>query len=314
MNHDSQIFNLSCGALASLFGTTENDVVIYCSDVMKGIDLRYRFLQEGERDQIILQVIQKIYSSELTKAGEDRQPDWEQGWMENLQELIASGYNLDSLIPKYFKKNVPARLNLNYIMPISPNFVFSYTHVYRTWLFRKYFSNVLNIYEFGCGPAYHLAYLAKMYPEKGLVGLDWAYPSQKIIGHLAEHFGWNIEGHRFDFFHPAKNLSLKKNSGVLTFGALEQVGEKHGPFLDFLLKNKPEICVNVEGLHELYDPSNLLSYLARQYHTNRNYLSGYLTELQRLEKMGLIEIIHHHHHRFGNLFDDPLSYVIWRPT
>jgi len=313
MNHDSHIYSLSFGELASLFGTTESDVAAYCSDVMKEVDLRYRFFQKKERDQIILQVIQKIYSSELTKAGADRQPDWEQGWRENLQELIATGYNLECLIPKYFKRNVPARLNLDYIMPISPNFVFSYTHIYRTWLFKKYFSEVLNIYEFGCGPAYHLAYLADVYPEKRLFGLDWASASQEIIRHLAEHFGWTIEGHRFDFFHPTPNLVLEKNSGVLTFGALEQVGERHGPFLDFLLQNRPSICVNVECLHEFYEPDDLLSYLALQYHTKRNYLFGYLTALQRLEQENRIEIIACHHHRFGNIFDDPLSYVIWRP-
>jgi len=129
MNDHFQILDLSFRELASLFGTTESDIMTYCRDVMKEIDLRYRFFQENERDQIILQVIQKIYSSDLIKAGEERQPDWEQGWQENLQELVDSGYSLESLIPKYFKKNVPARLNLNYIMPISPNFVFSYTHV-----------------------------------------------------------------------------------------------------------------------------------------------------------------------------------------
>jgi len=280
---------------------------------MREVDLRYRFFSKEERDQLILQVIKKIYSSELTKAGGNRRRDWEQGWRENLQELIDSGYNLDCLIPKYFKKNVPARLNLDFIMPISPSFVFAYAHVYRTWLFRKYFSKVMNIYEFGCGPAYHLAYLAIMYPEKRLFGMDWASPSQEIIRHLAAHFDWNIEGYHFDFFNPTLNLAIEKNSGVLTFGALEQVGDKHGPFLDFLLQNKPSICVNVECLNEFYNTDNLLSYLALQYHIKRNYLSGYFTALRRLEKNGRIEIIAVHHHCFGNLFDDPMSYVIWKP-
>ena len=116
-----------------------------------------------------------------------------------------SGYDLGRLIPKYFKDNAPARLNLEYIMPVSEHFVFSYTHVYRTWIFQKYFAEVDNIYEFGCGPAYHLAYLAQLYPGKRLFGLDWAISSQEIIGHLAQHFGWKIAGQHFDFFNPTRN-------------------------------------------------------------------------------------------------------------
>jgi hypothetical protein len=307
------ICHLSVDDFACLFGTTADEVVRHCGDIIQNDDFHYAIISGSDRDQIILQALKKTFAPDLAQAGENRQQDWEQGWRENLDEFVASGYQLERLIPKYFKKNVPARLNLQYIMPMSPNFVFAYTHVYRTWLFRKYFQAVSNIYEFGCGPAYHLAYLADLYPHKKLFGLDWATSSQEIIGHLSRHFGWKIEGQRFDFFKPDPRLIVESDSGILTFGALEQVGEKYGSFIDFLLKNKPAICVNVECLNELYDPDNLLSYLALQYHQKRNYLSGYLTTLQRLEKEQRIEIIKFHYHRFGNLFDDPLSYVIWKP-
>ncbi len=305
--------NLAAKELSVLFGTTEHEVLTYCDDVLKDVDLKYSLFEGRERDNLLLQVIRSIETGDLAKAGENRQPDWEQGWKENLREFIESGYNLERLVPKYFKKNVPVRLNLDYVMPELPNFVFVYTHIYRTWLFRKYFQNVKNIYEFGCGPAYHLAYLAQMYPHKRFFGLDWASSSQEIIRCLASNFGWKIEGYKFDFFSPDNDFCLFRNSGVLTFGALEQIGEKHRPFLEFLLRNNPAVCVNVECLEELYDPTDLLSYLALQYHKKRNYLSGYLTALLDLEKEGRIEIIQYHHHCFGNLFDDPLSYVIWKP-
>jgi SAM-dependent methyltransferase len=313
MNNQNDVINLTIEDFALLFGTTVGDISQHCGDLVQNGDFRYERIEEALREQLILQVLKKLFSPDLARAGEERQQDWEEGWRENLSEFLASGYDLDRLIPKYFKKNVPARLNLEYIMPISPNFVFAYTHVYRTWIFQRYFKEVENIYEFGCGPAYHLAYLAQLYPDKRIFGLDWATSSQEIIRHLAKHFKWNIEGRRFDFFKPDPNFFLEKNSGILTFGALEQVGENHGPFLKFLLKNRPSICVNVECLHELYDRNNLLSYLALQYHQKRNYLSGYLTKLQRLEQEKQVEIIKFHHHRFGNLFDDALSYVIWRP-
>lgn len=313
MNHGNTTQNVSLTELADLFGTTESDVMTHCSDVLEQVDLSFRHFDVKERDNILLQVINKVYSNTLLAAGNERHSAWEQGWKENLDEFISSGYKLEKLIPKYFKKNVPARLNNDYIMPIAPNFVYDYTNVYRTWLFKKYLSNVKNIYEFGCGPAYHLAYLAQMFPDKKLVGLDWASSSQNIIQEISKHFGWDIIGHRFDFLSPDERIKLDNDSGVFTFGALEQVGTNHSAFINYLLENNPEICVNVECIVEFYDKSNLMSYLALQYDEKRNYLSGYLTALKKLESENRIEIIACHHHHFGNLYDDPLSYVIWKP-
>ncbi|OGV65308.1 MAG: hypothetical protein A2283_05845 [Lentisphaerae bacterium RIFOXYA12_FULL_48_11] len=304
---------LTTESFANLFGTNIDDLSRHCGDLIHSAEFTYNKILGEERDRIMLQVLEKIFAPKLARAGEERRPDWEQGWKENLDEYLASGYNLEKLIPKYFKQYVPARLNLEYIMPLSPNFVFAYTHVYRTWIFKKYLSEVDHIYEFGCGPAYHLAYLAQLFPDKELFGLDWATSSQEIIKHLAKQSGWRIKGGQFDFFKPDPAFCLNKNSGVLTFGALEQIGDNHGPFLEHILKNRPSICVNVECLHELYSPDNLLSYLALQYHQKRNYLSGYLTKLQGLEKDKRIKIIRYHYHKFGNLYDDALSYVIWKP-
>jgi SAM-dependent methyltransferase len=309
----NNIHNIALPELSKLFGTTEEDIQDHCSDILDQVDLSYRFFNVEERDRLILQVIKRIYSSSLTIAGGDRHSEWEQGWRENLDEFLASGYQLEKLIPKYFKKDVPARLNSDYIMPVAPNFVFDYTNVYRTWLFRKFLSHVPSIYEFGCGPAYHLAYLAQIYPNKKIVGLDWASPSQELIKQISEHYGWDISGRWFDFLEPDPKLHLDKDSGIFTFGALEQIGGNHGAFLEFLLKNKPAICVNVECIQEFYDDNNLISSLALQYHKKRKYLSGYLTALKKLETEDRIEIIACHYHRFGNLFDDPLSYVVWKP-
>ncbi len=245
--------------------------------------------------------------------GEDRQPDWETGWRENLDEFVQAGFDVKKLIPKYFQSNVPARLDGEFIQPLSPDFVFSYTHVYRTWLYRKYFGGARHIYEFGCGPAYQLAYLATLFPETELTGLDWARSSVAIVGLLRREFGWKVSGRLFDFFQPDPGLRLHPGSTVLTFGALEQVGQRHGPFVDYLLENKPALCVHIECLEELYEPDRPLDSLALAYHRRRNYLSGFLSRLRRSEAEGRISILVCHHHRFGNLYDHPLSYVIWKP-
>jgi hypothetical protein len=313
MQDSKKIFDLTSRDLAELFGTTEEDIELYCEDQIAGTDFCYRKLENEERDQLILKVLKHIYSEDVAAAGRERRNDWEKGWNENLQEFIDSGYNVDKLVPKYFKKNVPVRLNRDYVIPINQDFVLNVTNVFRNWLFQKYLQEAEIIYEFGCGPAVHLAYLATLYPGKRLFGFDWAKPSQEIIRLLAERYGWSIQGDWFDFFHIDETLKIESNSAVFTFGALEQIGKDHNSFLNFLLKNSPDLCINIEGLHELYDQEYLSDYLAIKYHKKRNYLDGYLTQLKKLESDGKLEIIKIHHQQFGNLFDDPHSYVIWKP-
>jgi hypothetical protein len=313
MKHDTAIRDISSGDFARLFGAGEDEVLAFCGDLIARGDFRHRVIEGVDRDRLILQVRERIEDHSLARSGEDRQPDWESGWRENLDEFVRSGFDVTKLIPKYFRVNVPARLDGGFIQPRSPDFVFAYTHVYRTWLYRKYFREAQRICEFGCGPAYQLAYLATLFPEAELTGLDWAQSSVEIVGHLRRQFGWNISGRLFDFFHPDRGFRLKPDSAVLTFGALEQVGRRHGPFVDYLLENAPALCVHIECLEELYEPGRPLDALALAYHRRRNYLSGFLTRLRQLEADGRIELVACHHHRFGNLYDHPLSYVIWKP-
>ncbi|MGE4279601.1 MAG: hypothetical protein AB7G62_08440, partial [Magnetospirillum sp.] len=160
----------------------------------------------------------------------------------------------------------------------------------------------------------HVAALAAGLPGCRVHGFDWADASARIIDALAQRFGWQVGGGHFDFFNPDPALRLEPGAVVLTFGALEQVGERIGPFLDYLLANTPARCVHVEGLEELYDDDDLLDAVAVRYHRKRNYLSGLVSRLRELERQGVVEIEALHRHRFGTRFDDTFSYVVWRPT
>lgn len=313
MNDGDKLHDLSIIDFADLFGATEEEIARFCGDQIANSDFRYRIIEGKEKEQLVLKFLKHIDSEKIIVTGQERLPAWEKGWSENLQEFIESGYDIDKLFPKYFKKNVPVRLNRNYVMPIHEDFVLNVTKLFRSCLYHRYFQEVENIYEFGCGSASNLAYLASIYPQKKLYGFDWAEPSQQIIRLLAQHYGWPIQGICFDFFHPDDTLNIRPNSAVFTFGALEQVGKNHEYFLEFLLRKSPELCVNVEGLSELYEQNYLLDYLALKYHKRRNYLDGFLTRLRELEEEEKIEIIKVHHQQFGNLFDDPHSYVIWKP-
>lgn len=312
MHNSKNLSDLTSKDFAELFGATEGEMMAYCGDLIASFDFRYRKLEGEERDQLILKVLKHIDSKELNSAGQQRHLDWEKGWNENLQEFIDSGYDVDKLVPKYFKKNVPVRLNRDYVMLANEDFVLNVTRVFRSWFFQKYLRRFDSIYEFGCGSAHHLVFLAKLYPEKKLYGFDWSKKSQQIIRLLKKRFGWHIQAGYFDFFRPDKSLKIDPHSAFFTFGALEQVGKDHRHFLDFVLSKSPGLCINVESLYELYDDNYLLDYLASRYHARRNYLQGYLSCLKKLEGEGRVKIIKVHHQLFG-VFDDPHSYVIWKP-
>ncbi len=299
---------------SALFGVEVADLDEETMEIIESLDFRYRTLSENERDQILLKIIKELYCGEIVVSGEDRKSDWEKGWGENLQALIESDYDLDSLIPRYFKRNVPVRLNGEYVMPVGTDFVLNCTKVFRSWLFRKYLKNAESIYEFGCGPGSHLAFLAGLYPGKKFYGLDWAESSQEILGHLAKQFCWSMKGIHFDFFQPDYDFYLAENSAVLTFGALEQVGERFEKFLQYILHQRPTLCINVECINEFYQANNLPDFLALQYHHRRNYLSNYLSRLGQLESEGSVKILKAHHQPFGNIYNDTHSYIIWVPV
>ena len=185
--------------------------------------------------------------------------------------------------------------------------------VLRVWLFKKWFEQVAHVYEFGCGTAHNLVAFAKLAPDKTLHGLDWSSASQQIIRLLAEHHGFDISGGVFDLLSPDPSYEIAPNSGVLTVGALEQLGREYEPFVEFLLQRAPTICVHIETLYEAYDQDRLFDNVAVRYLQKRGYLQGYVSRLRQLQKEGYIKILQLQR-TFGSLYHDGYSFLVWEPV
>jgi trans-aconitate methyltransferase len=295
---------------AEVFGDAPSP---YLAGRIERYDFRYRTLTPRERDGWLRVVTEALLGPPLERAGDERIARWEAGWGENLTEL-GKVFDPAALVPRYFGKYGVVRWLQNYIAPLQPQFEQNSLAVIQDWLFDKYARTAPAIYEFGCGTGHNLLRARDANPTATLWGLDWAKSSQAIIGSLNRlGIGGDLRGEHFNFFEPDQALSLVPDAVVYTSAALEQTSGRFPVFIDWLRAQSPALCLHIEPISEVLDESNLLDYLSIRYFEKRNYLSGFVTYLRRLERDGLIDIHLVRRTYIGSLFIDGYSVVVWSP-
>ena len=298
---------------ARSFGTTAEALPEECKRVIAENDFSYRTPTEEERDRIILEALRKSENDTQVIGAPERQQVWQKGWEENLNQFVSSGYKLESLVPRFIRPGLPIRFNGNYLLPTNPMFELAFLSVFRIWIFKKYFSTLDSIYEFGCGTGFNLVEIAQLFPQKTYFGLDFVPASASLIDKIGEVYGWKMTGGIYDFRNPDRDLTIPPNSGVFTFGALEQVADDYEPFLEHLMSQQVSLCINIEPTLELYDQEKLFDYLAIRFHRKRGYTSNYLTRLRILESESKIKILQTKRLFFGSQFMEGYTYVVWKP-
>ncbi|MEN6414178.1 MAG: class I SAM-dependent methyltransferase [Veillonellales bacterium] len=280
---------------------------------IKAYNFLYQPITQIERDQLLKQILLTLLDDTIIAAGEHRYEQWEKGWSENLISLSHKDIH-KAIIPKYFGKYTAVRMEQKFIKSLSPNFEYNALAVILDWLFSKYLRDAGSIYEFGCGTGYHLLRAREYNPTAALWGLDWAEASQKIIDQVSQRLRDNkLFAHKFNYFQPDYKFTLDPKSIVYTVASLEQVGTKFEEFVTYLIHNNPKLCIHVEPIAELLDENNLLDFLSIQYFKKRNYLSGFLPYLRKLERDGTIKILKCKRTNIGSLFIEGYSVVVWTP-
>lgn len=275
--------------------------------------LHYRTPTSTEVQDIRRQVVGALAHPKLARAGSDRLAQWEHGWQEILNRVRANGYQPELLTPQYFQHRV-LRFRGRYIVADVVDFEFRLYEILRRVLFSNYLKGCERLVEFGCGTGINLLLLSELFPNMSLIGCDWAQPSQELIKIIGGAIGHNLTGIRFDMFAPPDNgLIINTDTAVITMHALEQLGDKFRPFIDYIRAARPGICLHVEPVAELYDVSDPFDKVALDYHMKRNYLSGFLTNLHDLETNGEIDLIEVRRIGFGSLHHEAYSLVVWRP-
>lgn len=294
---------------ANLVGSSVGDLPRECRKLLSSYDLSFKKVNTKRRDEIILNILKKINSEDLTVSGIDNKFTWKKGWKENLNNFTKNNYDLSELTPQYVRPNQPMRYLGQYVIPNDPMFELYFYTIFRVWFFKKYLENIKVIYEFGSGSGYNLPILAKLFPDAKIHGLDWVPESKTIVNKIGSTYRLNVKGHIFDMFNPDSNFKLAPNSAILTLGSLEQLGDNYQQFLKYILAQSPLLCLHYEPLIELYDENNLFDYLAVLYHKRRNYLGNFLTTLRILESDNKIRILKYKK-LMGSLYLDG-SFVVW---
>jgi hypothetical protein len=281
-------------------------------DLLADAALHFAQIDSAGQAKLEAEIAQQI-SRGFTVVGEHRAEIWRDVWREQLEIFKESNYNLESLNPKFFKGSAILRWQGEYIQSVSDGFQLTFFEILRDWLFRTYLSDIDHLYEFGSGSAFNVAAYARLYPDVPITALDWAPTAVRIADLLHEKLGMKVKGLTFDFFAQQQELALAPGSGVLTMCALEQTSERFGPFLDYLLANRPRRVVHMEPTVELYAPDLPHDVLATQYHKQRKYLTGLLPALQRLANEGKIQLRIVRRLRFGSRFHECFTVIVWDP-
>ena len=277
-------------------------------------DFRHERLAGPARDAVVLRVLRTIADGAGAVAGPSRQARWESGWSENLDAVRRDGFQPELLAPRYFRADV-VRWDGDYVVPERASFEHDLFAVLRRVVFARWCADVPRVVELGCGTGANLVALTEQHPALEAIGADWTAASQALLAEAARATGRRLAGVRFDMFHPERTaLPMDRDTAVLTVHALEQLGASFGPLLDWLVARRPRRVVHVEPIVELYDDALLLDALARDYHRRRGYLDGLLPALQALDAAGRIRLRVARRLRFGSLFHEAYSVVVWEPA
>lgn len=277
------------------------------------LEIPSRFLSIFEHRDAIERVVSTLTSDNVSKSGVHRLPAWTLGWQENLEAFklnpskaaLVPGYFRPFSVQQYMGRWMKSETELGFELDFLHSLINVVVHGVR------YEFSFDTLIEFGCGTGHNLVSISEAFPSINLVGCDWAVSSQEILQEIATQLKINVLGRHFDYFSPS--LEVEPEFCALTVASMEQLGEDHNKFLDFLISKSPVCVVHFEPIGELLPSDELLGNISLEYFRKRNYLSGYLTKLIELEKRKKVEIIAAERTGFGSFFIEGYSLVIWKP-
>jgi len=301
---------LDVDSFRNLFATKEISNRVILEFYAQG-KIIYRDLSQTEQAKLISEIRDKILDPSTPSAGMSFKANWDSNWQNHLSNF-ESEKNESSLIPKFISENQAARFQGKFIMPLTKNFEMQIVKILRVYLFEKYLSEITELHEFGAGTGFNLVHFGQIFKEKVLYGYDWSESSVNLMNSVAAQNNLALKAELFDMFNPNYEVKISENSGLLTVGAMEQLGTNWKEFLDFMITKQFKVYINIETIYEKTNEKDTeFLKISREYIERRNWLRGYFEELLKLESEGIVEILDQKV-VVGSKFHDSWSYTVWR--
>ena len=269
-----------------------NHFNILYDDLPKSIQLQLDKFFPIQYNELNSEQYNEYYELCLKMLNKKLEVDWQDDWFSVLQNLQTNDDNVKSIIrPKWFRKSAFVNIQNCLSLTETPYVDWEYQLITRQMLFYTHLKDIENICEFGSGSGTNFYLINKILQNKNFILSDISVTSLKIIQELKRKLNRNNLTYSNIDIEQDIDLQLPDNTAVITTSVLEQIGDNYKNFIKFILKEKPQIVINVEPIVELLDSKNGFDNVMNLYCEKRKYLAGYLTELEKLEKQKKIKII-----------------------
>ena len=269
-----------------------NHFNILYDDLPKSIQLQLDKFFPIQYNELNSEQYNEYYELCLKMLNKKLEVDWQDDWFSVLQNLQTNDDNVKSIIrPKWFRKSAFVNIQNCLSLTETPYVDWEYQLITRQMLFYTHLKDIDNICEFGSGSGTNFYLINKILQNKNFILSDISVTSLKIIQELKRKLNRNNLTYSNIDIEQDIDLRLPDNTAVITTSVLEQIGDNYKNFINFILKEKPQIVINVEPIVELLDSKSGFDNVMNLYCEKRKYLTGYLTELEKLEKQKKIKII-----------------------
>ena len=269
-----------------------NHFNILYDDLPKSIQLQLDKFFPIQYNELNSEQYNEYYELCLEMLNKKLEVDWQDDWFSVLQNLRTNNDNVKSIIrPKWFRKNAFVNIQNCLSLTETPYVDWEYQLITRQMLFYTHLKDMDNICEFGSGSGTNFYLINQILQDKNFILSDISVTSLKIIQELKRKLNRNNLTYSNIDIEQDIDLKLSDNTAVITTSVLEQIGDNYNNFINFILKEKPQIVINVEPIVELLDSKSGFDNVMNLYCEKRKYLTGYLTELEKLEKQKKIKII-----------------------
>lgn len=274
---------------------------------------RYKLVRVTSSELSVIELNLKNLIEKFTNTRSRNIQKWENGWKENLIEVINSKDFERALIPKYLTKSKYLRVNGKYYKALQVNDIPLIHHDVIASLLRKLPKiDFDKIVELGAGSCNNAKLINNLFPSTPLLLTDWSSESISIANQLNTIISNKISGAFYDFFALENAVDLS-NCLVITVHSLEQIGSDMS-VLERILEKKPKLILNIEPIIEDYKTTSEAGSLMIDLHNRREYFTGFPSWLSAKAQNNKLRILQSGKVRIGTEISEPYSFYIWEPT